>query len=126
MAKKPTAKEIEHLMKSLDISEVEAVELWKADHDEIVNEEQEELDKKASAVKINKGAGRIKKTGQKKERKPNEDKRNIISILFSTIASAVDENAKVTNIEKYINFEYNGNNYDVSLICHRPTKKSDN
>lgn len=124
MAKKPTKKEIEHFMTSLDISEAEAVELWKADHDEIINEEQEELDKKASAVKINKGAGHIKKTGQKKERKPNEDKRTLINIVLSTILESVDEKATVTNVEKFINFNYNGNNYDFSLICHRP-KKSD-
>ena len=122
MAKKPTKKEIEHLMTSLDISEAEAVELWKADHDEIINEEQEELDKKASAVKINKGAGRIKKTGQKKERKPNEDKRTLIDIVFKAIAEEIDADAKVTNIEKFVNFNYNGNNYDFSLICHRPKK----
>ena len=123
MAKKPTKKEIEHLMTSLDISEAEAVELWKADHDEIINEEQEELDKKASAVKINKGAGRIKKTGQKKERKPNEDKRRIIELLRVAIVDGIDENATVTNIEKFINFNYNGENYDVSLICYRKNKK---
>ena len=122
MAKKPSKKEIEHLMTSLDISEAEAVELWKADHDEIINEEQEELDKKASAVKINKGAGRIKKTGQKKERKPNEDKRTLIDIVFKAIAEEIDADAKVTNIEKFVNFNYNGNNYDFSLICHRPKK----
>lgn len=122
MARKPSKKELEHLMNSLDISEAEAVELWQADHDEIINEEQEELDKKASAVKINKGAGRIKKTGQKKERKPNDDKRHIIDILFQSIAADIDADAQVTNIEKFVNFTYNGNNYDVSLICHRPKK----
>ena len=38
MARKPSKKELEHLMNSLDISEAEAVELWQADHDEIINE----------------------------------------------------------------------------------------
>lgn len=125
MAKrKPSKEEIAHLMKSLELTEEEAIDLWKADHDEIINEEQEELDKKASAVKINKGAGHIKKTGQKKERKPNEDKRTLINIVLSAILESVDEKATVTNVEKFINFNYNGNNYDFSLICHRP-KKSD-
>ena len=122
MARKPSQKELEHLMKSLDIDEAEALELWKADHDEIINEEQEELDKKASAVKINKGVGRIKKDGQKKERKPNEDKRHLIDIIFEAIATKIDADAKVTNVEKFVNFNYNGNNYDFSLICHRPKK----
>lgn len=120
--KKPTKAEIEHLMKSLELTEEEAIDLWKADNDEIINEEQEELDRKASKVKINKGAGHIKKTGQKKERKPNEDKRRIIELLRVAIADGIDENATVTNIEKFINFNYNGNNYDISLICHRPKK----
>ena len=60
--------EIENLMKNLQISQEEAIEVWKADNDLEENTEQNALDKKASKVKINHGATSDNK--RKKSDKP--------------------------------------------------------
>ena len=65
----------------------------------------------------------------KRERKPNQDKRDIISALYDGLLSyLMDENhnnlthADVTNVERQIDFEWQGTAYSVTLTAHRPPK----
>ena len=57
----------------------------------------------------------------KRERKPNEDKREIVQTLNEALTDLVD-NVVVTNIERQVDFCYNGVNYSVTLTAHRPPK----
>jgi len=59
-----------------------------------------------------------RKVGQR-ERKPNEDKRAIMTEL----AQALEKySPTMTNIERQLDFEYNGIQYSITLIAHRPPK----
>ena len=60
--------EIEKNMKILELSKEEAIEMWLEDEGYLDNEEQIELQEKASKVRINLGASAIDKT-EKKEKK---------------------------------------------------------
>lgn len=53
--------------------------------------------------------------------KPDEDKRHIIEVLREAIAENV-ETAEVVNIERQIDFTFNGAEYSVTLTKHRKGK----
>ena len=65
---------IEKYMKDLQITKEEAIELWLDDNDYTENEEQNELDTKAKKVKIQHGAGSLKKEKKQYTRKPSDEK----------------------------------------------------
>ena len=61
---------------------------------------------------------------EKKERKPNEPKREIIQVLEDTLHNWVDaggavENVTVTNPERQIDFTFNGVKYRIVLSAPR-------
>ena len=59
--------EIERLMDTLDLTEEEAIDTWLCDNDYEINEEEEELTKKAKANRI---TATIHEAKVEKERKP--------------------------------------------------------
>lgn len=113
--------EIENLMKNLDCSEEEAIDVWASDNGFEENEEQNELDAKASKVRVNKNA-----SGERKERKPrpprkaNEEKRDIINYLSAHLFLDTGfQNVTTVNPEREITFNVGDNEYSITLICHR-------
>lgn len=120
--------EIDKLTDSLDISIVEACEMYLSDHDIIVNETVEELTKNAQKNRVTGTIHGAK--GEKKERKPREKKENplkkkIIRQLQSAIM-AFDEKKEyvsVANDEKYINFSIEGREFTINLVEHRKKKE---
>jgi len=56
----------------------------------------------------------------KRERKPNEAKRELIEAIVKGLA---DYGASVTNPERQVDFTWQGVNYSVTLTAHRPPKK---
>ena len=108
----------------LDISIQEAVDMYLADNGVVENSEQNELDTRAKKVKINHGAteGKERKKVERK-REPNETKRAIISSLINTVNEIEGvENAKITNIEKYIDFAIGDRTFTINLVEHRKPK----
>jgi hypothetical protein len=108
----------------LDISIQEAVDMYLADNGVVENSEQNELDTKAKKVKINHGAteGKERKKVERK-REPNETKRAIISSLINAINEIEGvENAKITNVEKYIDFAIGDRTFTINLVEHRKPK----
>lgn len=119
---------IKHYMDTLDITEKEAVELWLDDNDITVNEEQENLDKKAKAVKIQHNAqAEAKKERKPREKKENPTKKTIISAIVAGLTTKIGDNAQITvrNDEKYIDFTLDNVEYTINLVAHR-AKKSKN
>lgn len=108
----------------LDISIQEAVDMYLADNGVIENSEQNELDTKAKKVKINHGATESKERKKvERKREPNETKRAIISSLINTVNEIEGvENAKITNIEKYIDFAIGDRTFTINLVEHRKPK----
>lgn len=115
--------DIVKLMKSLDLTEEEAIETWLDDNDYTVNEEVERLTKKAKDNRITATiheARDITKPRAKRnvERKEDIDKEMIIA----AIANMLQEkgiNGVITNKSKIVEFEYNGNEYKIDLIRRR-------
>lgn len=108
----------------LDISIQEAVDMYLADNGVVENSEQNELDTKAKKVKINHGAteGKERKKVERK-REPNETKRAIISSLINAVNEIEGvENAKITNVEKYIDFAIGDRTFTINLVEHRKPK----
>ena len=108
----------------LDISIQEAVDMYLADNGVVENTEQNELDTKAKKVKINHGATESKERKKvERKREPNETKRAIISSLINAVNEIEGvENAKITNVEKYIDFAIGDRTFTINLVEHRKPK----
>ena len=119
------------LMKSLDITREEALELMAEDKevdrmtkmsdiDNDISEEQKKAKKKYSNVK--KGVNAYGKTTTR-ELKPDENKRLIISTIAKTLEENGFENVEVTNIQKYITFKIGSEVFEIDLKRKRQSKK---
>lgn len=118
-------KEIEVLAKTLNISEEEAIQVWLEDNEYKINEEVEELTKKAKDNRITATIHQAKgKEGKKREvkRKEDPDKEWIISQLADALGK-LGISYKVTNIGKIIEFQYNDEEYKLDLVKRRKGKE---
>lgn len=118
-------KEIENLMKTLDLTEQEAIETWLDDNDYTTNEQVEELTKKAKVNGTTKIKARenVKNKKTERERKENPTKALIIAELFEKLQQIDNiSQLKVENKEKLITFSLNGNDYKIDLIQKRKSK----
>ena len=118
-------KEIDNLMKTLELTEQEAIETWLDDNDYTTNEQVEELTKKAKANGTTKIGARINVENKKveRERKENPTKALIIDQLWQKLAEIEHiSNLKIENKEKLITFSLNGNDYKLDLVQKRAKK----
>lgn len=99
------------------------------DHDE-ATEYDLTAEQKKVAQDFCKGARAVNAYGKavKRERKPNEDKREIISTVADNLFRVFGPNeekpegVEVTNPERQIDFLYRGVRYSITLTAHRPPK----
>lgn len=113
-------KDISVLMTSLELTKEEAIETWLDDNDYTSNEEQEELTKKAKAVRrYEKSDTTRKKTT--KERKVDEEKKRLLADVRVLLEGLGADITAVKN-EAEISFLFGGNDYSFKLIKHRPPK----
>ena len=119
-------KTIENLMDKLNLDREDAIQVYLEDEGYEINEEQEELTKKAKDNKItatiHKAEGKTKER-KKVERKPNPDK----EFLIATIAANLKEidgiaDVNIANVGKIIEFNYNGKAMKIDLIEKRVKK----
>ena len=118
-------KEIDNLMKTLELTEQEAIETWLDDNDYTTNEQVEELTKKAKANGTTKIGARVNIENKKveRERKANPTKALIIDQLWQKLAEIEHiSNLKIENKEKLITFSLNGNDYKLDLVQKRAKK----
>lgn len=121
-------KQIADLMKKLDITEAEAVEMLEADKRIDKGEALFELSAEQKKVEKKMRQADRDKTVYKftqRERKADIDKRTIISALEEMLSYSdlQAENTVISNPERQIDFVYNGSNYSVTLVKHRPPKE---
>ena len=118
-------KEIKVLMKTLELTEQEAIETWLDDNGYTTNEEVEKLTKKAK----DSGADKIKadrKQRAKREvtRKENPTKEQIIAEIAHFLAENSQNSAiTVENVGKIITFERDGHKFKLDLIQTREKKQ---
>lgn len=118
--------EINKSVKLLGISKNEAIQMWLEDEGYLENEEVEELTAKAKVNKVSREAKADKpRKSTKRERKPDEEKENLIEILANCLKTAGFE-AEIVNKSKIIEFNVGANHYKLDLIKQRPPKKQKN
>lgn len=119
-------KEIDNLMKTLELTEQEAIQTWLDDNDYTTNEVVEELTKKAKDNKttlINKARENVGNKKTTRERKENPTKALIIAEIFNKLAEIEGiSQLKVENKEKLVTFSLNGNEYKLDLVQKRAKK----
>lgn len=123
---KPTREHIEKLMKNLDLTEEEALELIASD-DEVDHMKTSALDndltdaqRKASKKARSSGKTTVGKTKVVREKKVDEDKLFLVK-SFQNLLENLDntENVNVENDQKIITFIYNGRKFKIDLSAPR-------
>ena len=127
---KPDEKWIQSTMKALDLTREEAIEMWNDDHDIDAGKAKDfDLDpaKQKVVKEMTKAGGKARaKETKPRERKPNEEKREIIQKIadfFGECGENFAENVKIANIEREITFKIGENDYSLMLTLHRKPKK---
>ena len=117
--------EIANNMKSLEIDEKEAIEMWLDDNGYTVNEEQEQLDETAKKVKINKDIDTksTKKTRKKPEIKVSDEKKALFDLIFDTLTENYGENIEILTKNKLVSVKINDKTFKIDVIQCRPPKK---
>lgn len=118
-------KEIEKNMKLLEISKEEAIEMWLCDHDFEDNEELEELNEKASKVKIKHEAGtkERKKSDKPRTVKVSDAKKELFSTVLTNLQEVFGENAQVLKENKLISLKIGEKTFKIDIIEQRQPKK---
>ena len=114
--------QIAHLMNALNISEEEAKQMI-ADDEAIdhgadlfpLTAEQEKASKQARAT----GTRKTEYQFSKRERKPDNDKRELISLFDDLLADVSDGKITITNPERQIDFSWAGTKYRIVLSAPR-------
>ena len=130
----PDEKWIQSTMKTLDLTREEALEMWCDDHDIDMGKAKEfDLDpEKQKVVKqMTKAGGKARATESKpRERKPNEEKREIIKYLAYSLGECdkfgenFAESVETVNVEREITFKIGENAYSLTLTLHRKPKNA--
>lgn len=119
--------EIERMMKGLGITEDDACWIWCEDNGKIVNEEQEELDKKAKESRItatiHQARAETPKERKKVERKPDQVKDSLVESLKAFLIEQGFDNVAITKVGKLVEFDCGGEHFKLDLIRQRPPKK---
>lgn len=115
---------VEELAQRLNISVDEARQVQEDDKRIDRSEKLFELPPELEAgAKKARQTGTRKVTEVKRERKPDEDKRELIQYLESSLEDAYPDldlgNITITNPEREMEFTYNGKKYRLTLACPR-------
>lgn len=128
----PTAEWIEKTMKSLELTREEALEMWMDDHDidagkvkpfDLDPAKQKVVKEMTKAVRV--PANYSLEGKPKRERKPNEEKREILRLLAEAVAGwqELAEQVETVNPERQVDFHVGDNHYSLTLTCHRKPKQ---
>ena len=117
--------EIEKLMSSLELSEKDAIDLWLCDNNLEEDEEQIELDEKASKVRIDKDIiqKKPKKERKKPEKKVSDTKKELFSEILSDLENVYKGNVEVLNENKLISVRIGEKLFKIDVIETRSPKK---
>ena len=113
-------KTIQLYMSKLDLSREEAEQMWQDEQED--NLPDLTAEQKAVAKEMAQADRKKESTPRKRERKPDDDKRELIKRLKELLDSIADEVCKVTNPEREIEFNYNNNRYRLTLPKPRKEK----
>ena len=119
MSKSEKEKTILDYMQKLDISREEAEQLFEDDENDFIGEEGEQMTEQAKKVgRHYEQKGERKKSAR--ERKVDEDKQIIMQNIENSLLEIV-QNLQIKT-ENECSFSYNGCEYSLKIIKHRPKK----
>lgn len=122
-------KMIEKYMKNLGLSREEAIQLIADDENDVSVELTPE--QKKNVKEVTRGDRKKETTPRKRERKIDEDKRFLIDVFAWALTTDCEnegdnvyaDNVTITNAERQIDFDYNDNHYQLTLIKNRKPKE---
>ena len=115
-------KRVDELVETLGCSIKEAEEIIKADAeiDKGAKLFEQTAEQKASSKKYRQGERKpMVPNLPKKERKADDDKRKLVELLAAAVAMVTENAPTVTNVERQIDFEFNGRKFRVVLSAPR-------
>jgi len=122
-------KELQKCMEKLELSLEDAIDLWLADNDYEIDEEQEELDEKAKKVKIQHDAG-MDKTREKSEKprtvKVSDAKKEVFYQFSEFLKKFCEENPACYSVlteNKMFQLKFGGETFKIDIIQQRKPKK---
>lgn len=115
--------DIQRIVKGLNVSEAEAIDIWLEDEGYMENEEQEALCKKAKENRVTATVHRARsvepnKQAKTRERTVNPVKEDVIAALAETL-KGMAEDVVIENIGKIITFRIGEENFKLDLIQRR-------
>lgn len=110
---------IQKLMKSLNISRAEAIELMEEDKRIDRGEKLYELDPELEAGAKKARQADRKQTTTKREKKPKPEKEEICSAMMDGLRALGVEDFEIINPEREFIFHKDGTKYKVTLACPR-------
>lgn len=116
---------LDNMIETLDISMEEAVLTYLEDEEYEINDEQEQLTKKAKENRITATIHDVEdktKPRKKAERAPKENptKEGVISELFNCVSALAGvSNCRIENKTKIVTFDLNGESFKIDLIQKR-------
>lgn len=113
--------EIQKMMKKLDLSREEAIQLLQDDEDDVSVDLTPE--QKKVAKKMAQGDRKKETAPRKRERKADDNKRQLMMLLENAIGHNPNTSDFVfTNVEREATFRYNGELYRLTLAKPREKK----
>ena len=112
---------LRNLMDACGCTITDAVDIWLTDHDFIVNEEQENLDKTAKKVHISRDIDvkKTKKERKKPEKKISDEKKELFSEILSDLEDVYRNNVKVLNENKLIEVKIGKKTFKINITENR-------
>ena len=116
--------EIKKLMSSLDLSEKDAIDLWLCDNNLEEDEEQVELDEKASKIKIDKDIIQKKPTKERKkpEKKVSDEKKALFNEISGFLKRVYGINTEIVTENKLITVKIGDKTFKIDVIEQRKSK----
>ena len=120
-------KTIQLYMSKLDLSREEAEQMWLDEQED--NLPELTADQKAVEKEMRQADRKKENTSRKRERKPDNDKRLLVSVLHGFLhdflfASQDHLHCEMTNPEREIEFTFKGNRYRLTLSKPRKEKSA--
>lgn len=120
--------DLNKMMKNLELSKEEAIDLWLTDNDFETDEEQDELDKKAKKVRVQHdavGAEPRKKSDKPRTVKVSDAKKELFNQFSQFLTDFCEKNAASYSIlteNKLFQVNFCGETFKIDLIQQRKPK----
>lgn len=121
--------DLNKMMKNLELSKEEAIDLWLTDNDFETDEEQDELDKKAKKVRVQHdavGAEPRKKSDKPRTVKVSDAKKELFNQFSQFLTDFCEKNAASYSIlteNKLFQVKFGGETFKIDLVQQRKPKK---